>query len=77
MTTLKIKVSDKVLDKFLWLLSRFNKNEVQIINELSEFDINKKKVHSDYQKLVKGQTKLYSLEDIEKELDDIIAQYEA
>ena len=77
MTTIKLKVNDKVLDKLLWLLSHFKKEEVEVISEESNFDMNKMQAYADHQKLIKGKSQLYSLEDIENHLEDIISKYEA
>ena len=77
MTTIKIEVSDKVLDKLLWLLNQFKKDEVHVIHDADVIETEKKKAHSDLQKLMQGKTNLYSLEDIEKDLDDITSKYEA
>ena len=35
MHTVKLRVNDGVYDKLIWLLSKFNKDEVEIIPETS------------------------------------------
>ena len=76
MTTIKLKVSEKVLDKVLWLLSHFRSDEVQIVEDES-FETIKKYLHKEHDKLIKGKSKLYSIEDVEKDLDNVISKYEA
>ena len=76
MTTLKLKVNDKVLDKLLWLLGHFGADEVQIVEDDS-FEATKKYLHKEHDKLVQGKSKLYNIEDVEEDLDKVIAKYEA
>ena len=76
MTTIKIKVSDKVLDKVLWLLSHFRSDEVQIVGDES-FESSKRYVQEQYQKLKSGEATLVSLEEASKKLDEVIARYES
>ena len=76
MTTIKLKVSDKVLDKVLWLLSHFRSDEVQIVKDDS-FEATREYLHKEYDKLKSGKSKLYSLEELEKDLENVISKYEA
>ena len=37
MQTIRLRIHDKVYDKLIWLLSKFNKDEIEIITEDSSF----------------------------------------
>ena len=37
MHTLILKVNDRIYDKLMWFLSKFSKDEVEIIPETSDF----------------------------------------
>ena len=75
MTTIKLKISDKALDKVMWLLSHFRSDEVQIVSDKS-FEETKKYLHDQYAKLESGESTLVSLEEASKKLDEVIAKYE-
>ena len=42
MRTLTLQVNEKIYDKLLWLLSKFSKDEVEILVENPTFDTEKK-----------------------------------
>ena len=75
MTTIKLKISDKALDKVLWLLSHFRSDEVQVVSDKS-FEDTKKHLHEQYSKLKSGESTLVSLEEASKKLDEVIARYD-
>ena len=75
MTTIKLKISDKALDKVLWLLSHFRSDEVQIVSDKT-FEETKKILHEEYAKLKSGESSLVGLEEASKKLDEVIARYE-
>lgn len=75
MTTIKLKISDKALDKVLWLLSHFRSDEVQVVSDRS-FEETKKYLQEQYAKLESGESTLVSLEEASKKLDQVIAKYE-
>jgi hypothetical protein len=75
MTTLKIKVSDKILDKFLWLLQQFKSEDIEVIDE--NFESNKNEVHLAYQNMKDSNDKTYSIEELDELLESRIKKYEA
>ncbi|WP_282038294.1 hypothetical protein [Saccharicrinis aurantiacus] len=72
MRTIQLKVSDKIYDKFLWLLSRFSKEEIQVLSDESEFNATKKYLHSEFNALRSGKAELKSQSELENRLDRII-----
>ena len=70
MYTIQLKISDKVYDKFIWLLSKFNKDEVEIISESSDFTSDKEYLHNELNEIKSGNATFISQQDFEKRLKD-------
>ena len=76
MTTIRIRVSEKVLDKFVWLLGRFNSDEIEVIEESEEFIRTRKMLHERDAQLEKGDVKTYSIQEADAILEETIRKYE-
>ena len=76
MTTIRIRVSEKVLDKFVWLLGRFNSDEIEVIEESEEFIRTRKMLHERAAQLEKGDVKTYSIQEADAILEETIRTYE-
>ena len=72
MPTIQLKISDKVYDKFLWLLSKFNKEEVEILNEDQDFISAKKYLQKELDEINSGNASFFSQTEFESRLDQII-----
>ncbi len=72
MHTIQLKISDKVYDKFLWLLSKFTKDEIEIINEEQDFISTQKYLQKELEEIENGQAKFISQKEMEKRLGQII-----
>ncbi len=72
MHTIQLKISDKVYDKFLWLLSKFTKDEIEIINEEQDFISTQKYLQKELEEIENGQAKFISQKELEKRLGQII-----
>ncbi|MEF8811948.1 MAG: hypothetical protein V5A47_13565 [Bacteroidales bacterium] len=71
MHSVKLLISDKVYDKFMWLLKKFSKDEVQIIaEEEKDYHQTKKYLENELKQMDSGQAKFYTLEEAEKKLED-------
>lgn len=77
MATIRIKVSDNVLHKLIWLLGQFKKEEVEIIPEEGDFQEAKTYVQTELQKIDDGKTSFISLEELREDLDALLSRYEA
>lgn len=77
MATIRIKVSDNVLHKLIWLLAQFKKEEVEIILEEGDFQEAKAYVQTELQKIDDGKTSFISLEELREDLDALLSRYEA
>ncbi|MDC1222296.1 hypothetical protein N8Z47_06470 [Salibacteraceae bacterium] len=76
MATLKLKVSDKILDKVMWLLSQFNSEDLQILDSDETFEVSKRYVKNELTRLESGESKSYSIDEIDGILENSIRQYE-
>jgi hypothetical protein len=76
MATLKLKVSDKILDKVLWLLEQFNSEDLQVIENDERFEKDKIYAQKELQRLESGESKSYSVEELEVVLEKSIRQHE-
>ena len=72
MHTIQLKINDKVYEKFLWLLSKFNKNEIEIINEDKYFTSTKNYLQKELNEIKNGNAKFISQSDMEIRLNEII-----
>ena len=77
MHTVKLRVNDGVYDKLIWLLSKFNKDEVEIIPETSDFAKNQKYLASELSELLNGKAKFIEMDEAEQRLDNIINKHES
>ena len=75
MTTIKLKVSDKVLDKLLWFLKQFKSEDVEIIKGDS-FEEDQNYLHEQLLRYEKGEAKTYSLEELDLILNQSIKNRE-
>lgn len=77
MRTIQLKVSDKVYDKFIWLLNKFSSDEVEIVEQQdSNFVANQKYLHAELKKMNEGKAEYISIDDLEKRLDKVIKKHE-
>lgn len=80
MHSIRLKINDKIYEKVLWLLSKFNKDEVEIILEETEeesaFSNNRKYLKKELEEILEGKAKFLSEEEAEYRLEKIIRKYE-
>ena len=76
MAILKLKVSDNVLDKVVWLLQQFKKEDLEIIESDETFEADRKYVHEELRRLESGESKSYTIDEVDEILENSIRQYE-
>ncbi len=76
MATVKLRVSDKVLNKVLWLLGQFDPEELEIIEDTDEFVSQKKQLNQQAYRLENGEAKTYSVEEADVILEKTIRKHE-
>jgi hypothetical protein len=76
MHTLRLKINDTVFDKLIWLLSKFRKDEVEIINEDAEFFENQKYLEKELGEILKEEANFIEIDEVEQRLENIIKRHE-
>ena len=77
MHSIKLLISDKVYDKFMWLLKKFSKDEVQIITEEGQdYNKTKKYLENELKEMDSGEASFYTIEEAEKKIEDNIRKHE-
>ena len=72
MYTIQLKISDKVYDKFIWLLSKFNKEEIEIVSEQTDFISTKNYLNKELTEIENGNANFISQTDFENRLNGIV-----
>ncbi|MGJ3235672.1 MAG: tRNA pseudouridine synthase A [Bacteroidota bacterium] len=76
MQTIRLRVNDKVYEKLVWLLKKFNKTDIEIISEDENFLKDKAYLQRELNEIDNGKAVFYSLEELEDELDKVISKHE-
>lgn len=76
MHTIKLKIDDKVYDKLIWLLGKFNKEEVEIILEETNFLETKKYLDAEMDDILTNKANFLSENETEQRLENLIRKHE-
>ena len=76
MYTIQLKINEKVYEKFLWLLSKFTKEEIEIISDDQEFVSVQKYLQEELDEIKSGKATFYSQNELENRLDQVIEKHE-
>lgn len=76
MRTVRLKINDKIYDRLIWLLSKFTKDEVEVIPEDSEFVENQSYLTSELREIEEGKAVFHNLEEVEQRLGKVIRKHE-
>ena len=76
MQTIRLKVSDKILSKLMWFLGRFNKDEIQILNESNEFLSVQQYLESELLAMESGKRDFIDMDELEHHLEKSIRKCE-
>ncbi len=71
MQTVRLRINDKIFDKFIWLLSKFSRDEVEIIPESEDFIRNQKYLAGELNEIVSGKANYMELNEAETRLENI------
>jgi hypothetical protein len=77
MHTIRLRVNDKVYRNLMWFLERFKKDEIQVINEDSEFISIQEYLKTELKILENLKNEFVTLEELDDELEKTIKKYEA
>ncbi|MCX6236315.1 MAG: tRNA pseudouridine synthase A [Bacteroidia bacterium] len=76
MHTLRLKVNDKVYNKLLGLLGKFNRDEIEIIADTSDFTKNQKYLAIELNEILNGTANFIEIEEAEQRLENVIITHE-
>lgn len=77
MTTIKLKVNNDTLDKLRQFIKDFHKDEIEVLEELNDFESLKSEVNEDLVKYESGESKAYSIDEADAFLEETIKHYES
>ena len=66
MRTIQLKINDKVYDKFIWLLSKFSKDEVEIVSDNVDYTANREYLQRELDEINEGKAKFLSQSEFER-----------
>lgn len=69
MTTLTLRVSDSVYEKLVWLLSKFGKDELEIIERDEKFLKDKLYLENELNEILSSETQMLSFDEVSELLD--------
>ena len=76
MHSVKLKIDDKIYDNLLRLLSKFNKDELEIVIEDSNWLEHKQYLEAELKEVIEGNAIFYSMNQVEQRLEKIINKHE-
>lgn len=76
MHSIKLKIDDKIYENLLWLLRKFNKDELEIIIEDTNFKEHKMYLEAELKEVKEGNATFYSVNEVEQRLEKVIKKHE-
>ncbi|WP_430811120.1 MULTISPECIES: hypothetical protein [unclassified Carboxylicivirga] len=76
MHTIKLKIHDKAYKHFVWLLSKFSKDEIEIINEDEAFLKTQAELQIELDEINEGKAKYYTFEELDERLEHKIMKHD-
>ena len=73
----RLRVNEKVYKHLMWFLTKFSKDELEIIEENEGFLSVQKDLQNELEKLEGSKTELIDLQELEDDLESTIRKYEA
>ena len=76
MQTLRLNINDSVYERFLVYLQKFDKSQIEVINENKEFRANQKYLRSELDDIDNGKAEFVTLDDLDSSINELIGRYE-
>ena len=76
MHTIRLKIHDNVYKNFIWLLSKFSRDEIEIINESETYLQIQASLQDDLNEMNEGKAKYHTMDELETRLEETIKTHE-
>ena len=76
MHTLKLKIDDRIYDKLIRQLSKFSKDELEIVMDEPNFASTKKYLDAELNEIINGNASFLTLNEAEQRLETLIRKHE-
>jgi len=76
MQTIRLRVNDSIFQQLMWLLKRFSKNEIEVINENKEYLSIQEYLINELENIKNGKAEFISFNQLDQELESTIQKYE-
>ena len=76
MQIIRLRINDRIYDRLIWLLSKFNKDEIEIISENDEFIENQRYLNSELNDIIQGKANFVDINEVNERLETIITRNE-
>lgn len=76
MQTIRLRINEKIYDKLIWFLSKFSKDEIEIIPENEEYIRNRKYLSGELDEIIHGKATFLEMNEAESKLENVIKKYE-
>ncbi|MBT3302779.1 MAG: tRNA pseudouridine synthase A [Bacteroidetes bacterium] len=76
MQTIRLRVNDQIYKNLMWFLKRFNKEEIQIIEENEDFLSIQDYLRKELELVEKDTAEFISLEELDRDLESSIRKYD-
>ncbi|MDD3688139.1 MAG: hypothetical protein PHE56_15425 [Bacteroidales bacterium] len=77
MLTIKLRVNESIANHLFWFLSKFNNDEIEIIEESAEFIRVKNYLTEELRRLESGEAEVMSVQEADIEFEKTIKKYES
>lgn len=77
MQTIKLRVSDTVYKNLMWFLSKFSKDELQIIDDNNYFSSTKEELQTELESAKSGKAEFLDIDQLDKHLEAVIQKHES
>ena len=76
MHTIRLKIHDNVYKNFIWLLSKFSRDEIEIINESETYLQVQAALQEELNEMNEGKASYHTIDELEARLDERIKKHE-
>lgn len=76
MPVIRLRINEKIYNKLIAVLSKFRKEDVEVIIEDQHFQKNQKYLHSELEQIKEGNAIFLDIDQVEEKLEKIISQDE-